>query len=70
VVLYDAGGGMSSAEVELEINGRLGDWLTFDPADPPRLVGTITSADPNAAVVLDGPLQAAFCDDFVMYLSD
>lgn len=56
--------------VELDIHGRLGDWLTFDPADPPRLHGVIKSSDPNAAVVLDGPFEAAFCDDFTLYLSD
>jgi hypothetical protein len=70
VVLYDGGGGTAEGTVELAVNGRLGNWHMSDPADPPRLVGTIKSADPNAAVVLDGPFQAAFCDDFVEYLSD
>lgn len=69
-VLYDGGGGMSEGTVELAVNGRLGNWHMSDPADPPRLVGTIKTADPNAPVVLDGPFQAAFCEDFVEYLSD
>lgn len=70
VAFYDADAELSVDEVELEITGRLGNWSTFDPADPPRLVGTITSADPNADVVLDGAFEAAFCDRFVGYLTD
>jgi hypothetical protein len=70
VTLYDAEGGYSEATVELDIQGRLGNWLTPDPADPPRLHGTIKSSDPNAAVLLDGPFDAVFCHDFVDELSD
>lgn len=70
VSLYDAGGGLSEATVELDIQGRLGNWLTADPADPPRLHGTIKSSDPNAALLLDGPFDAVFCDAFVRELSD
>lgn len=70
VAFYDADADLSVDEVALEITGRLGNWSTFDPADPPRLVGTIKSADPNADVVLDGAFEAAFCDRFVWYLTD
>lgn len=69
-ILYDGGGGMSEGIVELDVQGRLGNWVTSDPADPPRLHGTIKSSDPNAAVVLDGPFEAAFCENFVLYTGD
>ncbi|MBK9754538.1 MAG: hypothetical protein IPO88_13730 [Nannocystis sp.] len=51
--------------VQLDVQGRLGNWATLDPADPPRLFGQITSTDPNAPLTLDGPFEAAFCRDFV-----
>jgi hypothetical protein len=70
VALYDAVDGLSEATVELDIQGRLGNWLTADPADPPRLHGLLKSSDPNAAVLLDGPFDAVFCDAFVRELSD
>lgn len=56
--------------VQLDVQGRLGNWATLDPADPPRLFGQITSTDPDAAVTLDGPFEAAFCKDFVALFKD
>ncbi len=68
--LYDDGGGIAKDIVELDVQGRLGNWVMSDPADPPRLHGTLKSSDANAAVMLDGPFEAVFCEDFVLYLSD
>lgn len=56
-------------EVDVEVSARLGDWVNLDPADPPRLVGTLTS-DPQGATVVSGPFEAVFCDAFTRELSD
>lgn len=56
--------------VKLEISGRLGRWDVSDPDDPPRLVGALSTSDPNAPVQLNGSFDAVFCDAFVRVLGD
>jgi len=70
VTIINSSGESASATVELDIQGRLGAWGSSNPDDPPRLYGEIKGSDPNADVVLDGPFDAVFCDDFTLYLSD
>lgn len=62
--LYLAGGVMVEGTPALDITKTAGDWANLDPADPPRLLGQITTADPNAPLVLNGSFDAAFCDAF------
>lgn len=57
--------GQTTGTVKLDIQGRLGNWTELDPGDPPRLFGQITTTDPNAALTLEGPFEAAFCESFV-----
>ncbi|MEZ4380338.1 MAG: hypothetical protein R3A79_03265 [Nannocystaceae bacterium] len=52
------------AQVTVTISERLGDWLTFDPDDPPRLVGAIATPDPDAPTTVEGPFEAAYCGAF------
>lgn len=52
------------------ISGRLGSWEVSDPADPPRLIGTLSTSDPDAAVQLNGAFDAVFCDTFVLNVGD
>lgn len=68
--LFQAGGEESEAIVELVTTGRAGDWLTGNPADPPRLIGELLISDPEAATTVQGPFDAAFCADFIKFLSD
>jgi len=67
--LFAADLSATELEVDVEVSGRLGDWANFDPADPPRLVGTLAS-DPQGATVVSGPFEAVFCDAFTQELSD
>jgi hypothetical protein len=40
------------------IDGQEGNWSSFDPADPPRLVGSLQGG-------IAGPFDAVFCDKLV-----
>ncbi|MEZ4449958.1 MAG: hypothetical protein R3B09_10810 [Nannocystaceae bacterium] len=60
--LLQPGAAPASAEVQITVTDRLGDWLTFDPDDPPRLVGYFETLDPEAASIVEGPFEAAYCD--------
>jgi hypothetical protein len=62
--LHLAGGVMLEGMPGLDITKTAGDWANLDPADPPRLLGQLTTADPNAPLVLNGSFDAAFCDAF------
>lgn len=67
--LSQPGAQETEVKLELTVSERLGDWTMFDPADPPRLIGELSTA-PNAATVVQGPFDAVFCADFVQVLSD
>lgn len=56
------------AEVTVTISERLGDWVTFDPDDPPRLVGSIATPDPDAQTTIEGPFEAAYCGAFTVII--
>lgn len=62
--LREAAGELTEITAQLAVDGRLGNWPTFDPADPLRLHRTITNTDPNAAAVLDGAFEAVLCEAF------
>jgi hypothetical protein len=68
--LHLAGGVMVEGMPALDITKTAGDWANLDPADPPRLLGQITTADPNAPLVLNGSFDAAFCDAFFFQWAD
>jgi hypothetical protein len=42
----------------VKITELAGNWDAFDPADPPRLVGTVEGA-------ISGPFNAVFCDKLI-----
>ena len=48
--------------VKVDVQAMAGDWQTFDPEDPPRLVGAIMSDDPSGP---QGSFDAAFCGALV-----
>jgi hypothetical protein len=55
-------------QVTVTISERLGDWLTFDPENPPRLVGSIETPDPDAQTTVVGPFEAAYCGAFTVVI--
>lgn len=70
VTLAQPGGLKTQAPVHITISGRLGNWSMIDPADPPRLVGEFKVLDPNAATIVEGPFDAAYCDRFSWVSAD
>lgn len=69
-LLTQPGGEEDNVTVSFVTTARLGDWMTPDPADPPRLVGEFLLEDPNAATTVQGPFDAVFCESFIRFLSD
>lgn len=57
--------GVTEVTLQVTVSERLGDWALVDPADPPRLVGEVTTTDPDASTKVQGTFDAAFCDEFI-----
>lgn len=68
--LHYPGAIADQGDVEITISARLGNWQTPDPADPPRLTGTVSTTDPDQTLQLAGSFDAVFCDAFVKIYGD
>lgn len=54
----------TNAQAQVTVTERLGDRVTLDPDEPPRLVGFIETLDPDADTLVGGPFEAAYCGAF------
>ncbi|MCY1065100.1 hypothetical protein OV090_10030 [Nannocystis sp. RBIL2] len=56
--IYDKGMQVGLADPDVTVTALAGNWDAFDPADPPRLVGTIAGA-------ISGSFNAVYCDKLI-----